>query len=349
MKIENTGMRAEVTFILPTLNRRQWVKRALDSCLACENGIVKPHVVVIDSESGDGTMPYLRAAYASDERVTLHENSRSAGCIRSWFDGVEQLKTRFATFVWDDDVLSPFFADMVTRMMREGAEFSAGFGEVSPIDQVYQFEPIDNFRSVAASEVLLGFFGFHGRSELPRLPVSPICCMVTSDLLRDWVKQVEIFTSRNSLRRHFMIKRAIGPDLMVYLSALVKETGHVVVTPSVVAQFSSHPGSITIKANAFDIEVGYWLAKLWAFERISDQGRRHEATCCAAYLLVYGARLILIRLWMLRLSWVLDVAREVWQVLRRLAQMRLISATCTKLVALAGDRLLPGGGRRSSR
>lgn len=313
--------KAEVTFVLPTLNRWPWVKRALDSCLACENEVIRPHVVVIDSKSGDGTFAFLQEAYGADPRVTLKQNSRSAGCIPSWFDGVDLVRTDFATFVWDDDVLSLYFGDMAAQMVREGAEFVMGFGGLSDIDRLYPFEPIKEYRTYAASDVLLGYFGFHGPLNLPSLPVSPICCLLTADLLRAWVKEVKAFVSQNSLRRHFMFDVGFGPDLMVYLLALLQENHRVIVAPSVVAQFSSHPESLTIKSRAFVTAVGYWLAKEWAFEKLAEAGRRDDAAKSAAYVLLRGARYVLMQIASLRVEWVGSILRECWQIVARLFKM----------------------------
>src|SRR5215831_3601614 len=105
-------MKDVITFILPTRNRKQFVRRAIDSCLSCESETVSPCVIVIDGESDDGTFTDLQSAYAGDTRVQLLQNSKSTGFMNTCFQGVELVKSKWVTFMYDDDVLSPCFIDM---------------------------------------------------------------------------------------------------------------------------------------------------------------------------------------------------------------------------------------------
>lgn len=340
--MDRIGGRVGITFIIPTLNRRQWVKRAVDSCLVCENDFVKPHVVVIESHSDDGTFEYLQEIYAKDDRVTLRQNSRTVGCTESWLQGAELARTALATFVFDDDVLSPFFKDMVAHMVRESCDFVMGFGQVCRISDTYCFKPVEVFHRYPSSDLLFRYFSRQNHLELPRMPVSPICCVVTSELLHEWILEVRKFAGQNPLRRYFMLERGIGPDLMVYLAALLREHTPIVVTPSMVAQFSAHPESITIRARAFDLAVGYWLAKIWAIDRRLTAGDRKGAARCAAYLLLYGVRLLLTKVSRLETSWVLGVGREIWLVCARIFKARVVWHTFAAALVLAGSEIRQG-------
>src|SRR5271155_4030457 len=73
------AMKQIITFILPTRNRKHFVRRAIDSCLACEGEMVSARVIVIDGESDDGTFIDLKQVYEHDERVHIIQNSKSAG------------------------------------------------------------------------------------------------------------------------------------------------------------------------------------------------------------------------------------------------------------------------------
>src|ERR1700733_6129659 len=73
------AMKQTVTFILPTRNRKHFVRRAIDSCLACESEMASARVIVIDGESDDGTFVELKQVYENDDRVHLIQNSKSAG------------------------------------------------------------------------------------------------------------------------------------------------------------------------------------------------------------------------------------------------------------------------------
>ena len=96
--------------------------------------------------------------------------------------------------------------------------------------------------------------------------VSPVCSLFDSKIVREWMQHVERFCHTTALRERLMWRSAIGPDLMLYLSALTPGTPHVAVVRTYTAQFSEHPGSITISSNDWNLKTGYWLAKLWYLE-----------------------------------------------------------------------------------
>src|SRR5437016_2705034 len=93
-----TTMKEVVTFILPTRNRKRFIRRAVDSCLACENELISPFVIAIDGESDDGSFGDLQAAYGNDPRVQLLQNSKSAGFMNTCFEGVGLVKSKWVTF-----------------------------------------------------------------------------------------------------------------------------------------------------------------------------------------------------------------------------------------------------------
>ena len=104
-------VRPLVSFIVPTINRGRYVVRAVESCLAAytaEAG-VDVEVIVLDSESDDGSWEALRSRFGSDSRVTLAQNRRGLGPTRSWLDGAKLARGDYMTFIWSDDYISPRF------------------------------------------------------------------------------------------------------------------------------------------------------------------------------------------------------------------------------------------------
>lgn len=337
--MDHQNAKLGISFIVPTLNRCQWVKRAIDSCLACAGESVQPHVIVIESQSDDGTFKYLERIYGRDPRVTLRQNGRSTGCVESWLQGAEMVKTPLAGFLFDDDVLSPFFKDMVACMVRHGCNFAMGFGAVHSIHTTHRFGPLERFESFSGSELLPAYFGRESRLNRPDMPVSPICCAVSRQLLHEWIQAVRVFAAQNSLRRYFMLQRGIGPDLMLYLAAILEGEGPLLVTRSAVAQFSAHPGSISVKARSFDLSVGYWLAKVWAFDRIAEAGHKGEAGACAGYLLLNGLRLVFMNLARGETTWVLNVLSELRMLCGRIIKAQVFWAALVTAAASVERRI----------
>src|SRR5437773_4005287 len=106
------GAPLELTFILPTRNRREWVRRAIASCLRAHQEGVSVEVLIIDGDSTDGSFEDLQQRYGNDSRVRLFRQQGAKGFMAACFFAIPQVRTPFATFMYDDDVLSPYWADL---------------------------------------------------------------------------------------------------------------------------------------------------------------------------------------------------------------------------------------------
>ena len=124
-----------------------------------------------------------------------------------------------------------------------------------------------------------------------------------------------------------MLKRNIGPDLMIYLLSLLKQDGKVQLAVASVAQFSEHPTSMSVIYGAADLKIGYWLAKIWAFEYLCQAGRRNEAALCAASILLVGARMLVAKLLRFEISWSGQIIGEMWAVLWCAARNQILLNT----------------------
>jgi hypothetical protein len=86
------------------------------------------------------------------------------------------------------------------------------------------------------------------------------------------------------------------------------------------AQFSAHPSSMSIIFGNSDLAVGYWLAKIWAFEHLCNIGRRKEAAVCGSAIVLIGAKLVLSRLMRFQTKWSGAMLREILSVVRQSIQ-----------------------------
>ena len=320
-------MKQVITFILPTRNRKRLVRRAIDSCLACESEIVSPSVIAIDGESDDGTLIELKNAYGDDARVQLIQNSKSTGFMNTCFQGVDLVKSKWVTFMYDDDVLSPHFVDMVNELVSAHDNFIMGYGAAYSAGEVYPFRPIAAYKRYNPVQLLLTYYGRGHDIDFKGLPQSPICCVTSIDLLHEWVAHVRRFCSQNPLRQHFMLDLNIGPDLMIYLLSLLGHSGAVPVAVSVVAQFSTHPASMTVRYGSSQLKVGYWLAKIWAFEYLCQNTRQREAAICASSVVLVGTRMLAARLIRFETRWLRAIIREIVGVLLRAIRNQMLLRT----------------------
>ena len=78
-----TSHKPVVSFVIPTLNRGKYVRRAVRSCLKNDDENVCVEVVVIDSSSNDGSFEELQQEFSADDRVKLLQNPSGSGPMLS--------------------------------------------------------------------------------------------------------------------------------------------------------------------------------------------------------------------------------------------------------------------------
>ena len=307
-----------LTFILPTRNRRQVVGRAIESCLqAHQPPDIRVEVLVVDGNSTDGSFEQLQQQYGGDARVRLVRQEGPKGFMPACFFAVPLVRTPLATFMYDDDVLSPFWADMPREMRRRGDDFIMGFSGEADISQVFPFQRVTRLRVVSSSFLLRAYFGFGRQLSSFVLPFSPICCLTRTDRLKDWLNEVQQFTHGRPMREYFMMQRAAGPDLLIYLHSIANHPDELTLFDGPVAQFSTHSASLTSELEGTDLTLGYWLAHVWLCDWLRALGRNRDAGSCSAYAVRQGFRLFLKRLRRGRRAWLGSLFGEVMGLLAR--------------------------------
>jgi len=281
-----------VSFIVPTLNRGRYVVRAVDSCLRAqaETTGVAVEIIVVDSQSDDGSWEMLLERFAGDSRVRLIQNKRGLGPTRSWLDGAKLITGEFVTFVWSDDYISPRFLRVLLPLLVEGSELAIGSGAVRNVDEEGPFFIDRAEEHVDREAFLIGYFrrARHGTHR----PVSPACAIFKRHCLDKWIHTVEVWCNATSLRQQVMWRRAIGPDLLLYLIAS-NMSQRIPMLSEEVVQFSLHDGSITVSSSEWLLHLGYWLARLWVIEcGIAERPVRNEEFAeMVAFSLINGFRL----------------------------------------------------------
>lgn len=283
----------EVTFILPTYNRKEFVCRAVDSCLAVAGAGFQSRVLVIDGESTDGAWELLQRQYGDSPRVTLTQNQAGTGFQRTAFAGALEVQTEYVTFMYNDDVLSPYYHLLLRRMIDGRHSFIMGYGGTHPIDGVYPFvEP--SIASVDKQRLLAAYFGDLKALDYYGMPVSPICLIMRTEHLQEWVEGIWNWVGDSSFRRWFMIEKNVGPDIILYLWGILRQETTVELARNVVGQFSEHPDSMSVQYGVDPLTTGYWIGRIWAFEQmIADRGISAALTARAGgYLVVSGLRVL---------------------------------------------------------
>src|SRR2546427_12729026 len=115
--------------------------RALESCLRVERKGVRVEVLVIDGNSTDGSFAELQERYSADPRVRAVRQEGPEGFMPACFFALPQGRTPFVTFMYDDDVLSPFWSELVAGLERWRADFGFVFSADGDLSQAVPFAP----------------------------------------------------------------------------------------------------------------------------------------------------------------------------------------------------------------
>lgn len=345
-RVPATGARTGMTFILPVLNRRSLVVRAIRNCLACDSDLIAVHVLVVDGGSTDGTMELVAETFGGDRRVvTVRQPPERPGFQHAAWFAVQLVHTPLVTYMYSDDLVSPYFARLLEALAgAPDIPIVFGYGRQIPEDQLIQFEPIVSVDRIGVERILDAYYGDVGRLDGNSMPVSPVCCTVRTKYLKEWVAEAQGFVAGRPLRQHAMVKLAGGPDLMIYLFALLRGGGEALRADRVVGQLTVTSGSITETGNReAQLTVGYWLGRVWGFEEVLRMGRRDLAARCGGYLLAVWVYIMLTKLRMRDGSWTAELFDELKCLVGRLRAEGILLKSLTACAASIAARL---GARR---
>lgn len=258
---------AKVSFIIPTLNRVRYVGRAVASCVAAgERAGVPFEVVVLDSESDDGSWEMLTARFGADARVLLRQNKRGLGPTRSWLDGAAHVTGDVVTFIWSDDYVAETMLVHLLPALEAGGDLAIGQAIVRDAEDNSAFPDRGiPTRALDPAEIAGAYYGVSRTIAKP--PASPACALFSRRAFDRWMELVLAHAEDDPLVHQLMWRRAIGPDLLLFLVALDMQRGAVTFAGEIVAQFSSHDDSITISSPEWLLRGGYLAARMMALRQ----------------------------------------------------------------------------------
>lgn len=255
----------KVSFIIPTLNRQRFVSRAVASCIgAGERASVAFEVIVLDSQSDDGSWEALNARFGTDDRVVLRQNRRGLGPTRSWLDGADFVTGDIVTFIWSDDYVADTMLTDLLPAMRAGSDVVIGKAIIRDVedDSLFPSRPGASI-TLDPSEIISAYYGVSHNVAWP--PVSPACALFSRRAFDRWRTLIAEHADTNLLAQQLMWRRAIGPDMLLFLVALSMQKGPVAFVDRIVTQFSSHGDSISISSPEWLLRGGYLAARVLAF------------------------------------------------------------------------------------
>ena len=289
----------EITFILPTINRKKFVIRAIESCLKINASTdqIKAKVLVYDGYSDDGAWEVMQEKYEMNDNVTLKQVDRKLGFQETAFLALKDVNTEYCTYMYNDDVISEYYYQFANAMFKSQQNFIMGYGASLDINKVYKFKK-PNFIKIEKKNIILGYFGIFKFLEYNSLPVSPVPSISKTFILRDWEIEVREFVKKSTFRKELMLKKNIGPDLMIYLYNLLLQKNSIVFCNSSIAQFSVHKKSMSIEYGKAPLSTGYWLSRVWYFEKCctNKKSDKNFLSILSSYIIIGGVYIFFVNM-----------------------------------------------------
>lgn len=332
----------EITFILPTINRKKYVLRAIDSCLNLnlysEEIVCKVHIY--DGYSDDGAWEEMQNKYHLNQNVILKQVDRDLGFQETAFLALKNVDTEYCTYMYNDDVISPYYYELINTMLENQQNFIMGYGINYAVDQVYSFKK-PSFKKVLKKDIIRCYFGNFKFIDYNSLPVSPVPSISTTNFLKNWVLEVKNFVKDSKFRNELMLKKNIGPDLIIYLYNLLLEKNSIILCNSSIAQLSVHKNSMSIGYGKAPLSTGYWLSRVWYFEKYCEENQLDQdyLSELSSYIIVSGFFILFLNILNFKFNYSKNILYEIKSVVVKCWKNKFLFKTIMHIPSIVFNRI----------
>jgi hypothetical protein len=248
----------DFSVVFLTKNRLDIVN-SLKSLIAIKNYGINLKIIIIDGNKDNRVDNIVSNNFSNHLNNFQIIKQKKSGFMRGCFEGIEYIKTSFFTFMYDDDILSPYYGDLLKKSLIDNKIFFS-YGIVKDVKKDFTFTEIqkidysENYKLINKYFTLINFF-----SKI--MPNSPICSIFRTSILKEWKKIILKNCLNNKRNFYYLLKKNIGPDLLLYLVSLALEKDKIIVNDSYMAKFTSHKDSMSIKYGNVNLKTGYLITK----------------------------------------------------------------------------------------
>lgn len=224
---------SEVTIMIQTFNRANYLVDAIDSALAqtypCD-------VIVCDHGSQDST-PEVVKRY--EGKVKYIRRDEDFGPHFAWLDGVLHAETKYVKILFDDDWIEPTFVEETLRLMKDDVSCVITNAKISHEQE--NKKRVEEIKFFNKTGIFNNFF-IKNQILLSGGVISPSCCLFRKEELVDGIYQGKL------LKKGGNYYHGVGPDMFVMLLGFLRYKKIGFINDSL-AIFRAHEKSITINAS----------------------------------------------------------------------------------------------------
>jgi hypothetical protein len=212
------------------------------------------------------------------------------GFMKACFQSINHVKSNFFSFMYDDDILSPYYKEMLKKSLLH-KKVSFGEGVVENIEKRTIFLKPTN-KILSGKYILNKYYQAHLNKNL-ELPNSPICSIFRTSILNKWKDLLYKSCLKNKYYYLLLLKNNIGPDLLLYLLSSYNEK-EIFYYKNYIAKFSHHKNSMSVIHGSVVLSLGYTLTKIIFFNEIKKSLKIVEKIKYKSYI-IYKLIYLIIR------------------------------------------------------
>ena len=251
-----------VSIVIPTYNREEYLKRALNSAVGqtyqnCE-------ISVCDNASTDNTkesVENFQNRHKGAIRYIQHESN--IGPVRNWFSGIEAAQGDYVKILFSDDILYKNCVKSLVSALRH-TSYAFSYGKVSNLwagSRVTNYGRIRPGNRVLMEEYIAALFSPYCTFE--DYPNSPCAALFRTDILRS----IPLDSYSNALG-YDVVASGIGPDTLMFLYSFLLADGEAIYVNEKVVAFEGHKESITITSGMEKLDTHTFAAILHFYHLI---------------------------------------------------------------------------------
>lgn len=247
----------DFTVIFLTKGRTE-IYKSLKSVLKITEYQINLKLIIIDGNDDNTVEHIINEKFSKYKNYVKIFKQKNKGFMNGCFQAINLVDTKFFTFMYDDDELSPYVGVIVKKCIEEN-RISFSFGKVEAFSNNLNFkEPI--MATIDARKILSKYFSLNFKKKFV-MPNSPICSVFRSSIMKEWKNILQSYSEKDDFFNFYLMKKNIGPDLLLYLISLIHEKKEVIYSETYVAKFSSHVNSMSITYGNVYLGVGYLYAR----------------------------------------------------------------------------------------
>ena len=127
-------MLAEITTIIPTRNRSEFLKKCIFSILGQSENF-KNKIIVCDNASDDNTSELLKKLQSEYSNIEYYKHDKNIGLYQNFSFGISKVKTKYFNLISDDDQLTKNYLKECLKIFEENRKVDIVIGDTLVVNK----------------------------------------------------------------------------------------------------------------------------------------------------------------------------------------------------------------------